>query len=84
MSKSVRIAELKTNLSAYVRRVKRGETVTVMDRDTPVAKLVPIDASSSPLRVRRARKAFSEARMPPPLKTRSDIVELLIEERGDR
>jgi len=84
MSKIVRIAELKANLRAYVRMAKGGETITVMDRDTPVAKLVPIDASSAPLQVRRARKAFGEARMPRPLKTRSDVVALLIEERGDR
>lgn len=84
MSRPVRIAELKANLSAYLRRVKRGETVTVMERDTPVAQLVPIEASHAPIRIRRARGHFGEVRLPPPLRTRSDIVTLLLEERGER
>jgi prevent-host-death family protein len=84
MSRSVRIAELKSHLSAYLRRVKRGETVTVMERDTPVAQLVPLQASRTSLHVRRARGKIGELRLPPPLRMRSDIVKLLLEERGER
>lgn len=84
MSRSVRIAELKSHLSAYLRRVKRGETVTVMERDTPVAQLVPLQASHPSLHVRRARGKIGELRLPPPLRMRSDIVKLLLEERGER
>jgi prevent-host-death family protein len=84
MGRSVRIAELKSRLSAYLRRVKRGETVTVMDRDTPVAQLVPLQASQNALHVRRARGKIGELRLPPPLRMRSDIVKLLLEERGER
>jgi prevent-host-death family protein len=40
--KEARIAELKNNLSRYVARVRAGETITVLDRDKPVARLVPI------------------------------------------
>ena len=40
--KQARIAELKNNLSRYVARVRAGETITVLDRNTPVARLVPI------------------------------------------
>ena len=36
------ISEVKNRLSAYLRRVKRGETVLIMDRKTPVAWLVPV------------------------------------------
>jgi antitoxin (DNA-binding transcriptional repressor) of toxin-antitoxin stability system len=32
---------LKNNLSRYVRAVRNGEEVVVLDRDTPVARLVP-------------------------------------------
>lgn len=35
------ISELKNGLSAYLRRVRSGETVLVLDRKTPVARLVP-------------------------------------------
>lgn len=39
----VRIAELKARLSAYLRRVRRGESLVVLDRETPIAMLQPID-----------------------------------------
>ena len=38
-----RISELKNGLSAYLRLVKSGESVLVLDRDTPIAKLVPVE-----------------------------------------
>jgi prevent-host-death family protein len=84
MSRSVRIADLKANLSAYLRRVKRGEVLTVMDRETPVAQLVPIELSRPPIRIRRGRATLRDLRLPPPLRTKSDIVTLLLEERGER
>jgi prevent-host-death family protein len=37
----VKIADLKNNLSRHLARVRRGGQITVMDRDTPVARLVP-------------------------------------------
>ena len=35
------IATLKNNLSRYLKSVQAGEEVVVMDRDTPVARIVP-------------------------------------------
>ena len=43
------ISEVKNSLSAYLRRVKRGETVLIMDRKIPVARLVPVAGSSDRL-----------------------------------
>ncbi len=42
------ISEVKNGLSAYLRRVKAGESVLVMERKTPVARIVPVghDAGS--------------------------------------
>ncbi|HXG68041.1 MAG TPA: type II toxin-antitoxin system prevent-host-death family antitoxin [Blastocatellia bacterium] len=39
---SVNIAELKNNLSRYLKAVRRGEEVLIKDRDTPIAKIVPL------------------------------------------
>jgi antitoxin (DNA-binding transcriptional repressor) of toxin-antitoxin stability system len=39
--KSVKIAELKNNLSRLLAYVRRGGTVRVFDRDKPVADLIP-------------------------------------------
>ena len=36
------ISEVKDGMSAYLRRVKRGESVLVMERRTPVARIVPL------------------------------------------
>ncbi len=36
------VSQLKNGLSSYLRRVKAGHTVLVMDRKTPVARIVPL------------------------------------------
>ena len=41
----VKIADLKNNLSRHLARVRRGGTLTVLDRDAPIARIVPIDRS---------------------------------------
>jgi|GEM_PF-626677 antitoxin (DNA-binding transcriptional repressor) of toxin-antitoxin stability system len=42
---NVKTAELKNNLSRYLRRVRAGKTLTVFDRDTAIAVLSPVPAS---------------------------------------
>lgn len=37
----VNIADLKNNLSRYLARVREGAELTVLDRDTPVARIIP-------------------------------------------
>jgi prevent-host-death family protein len=81
--KQVRIAELKSHLSEYLRAVRGGETIAVLDRETPVAHIVPV---KNPVAVRiRKPKPGSPAPgrvpMPRPLRTNIDIVDLLLEER---
>lgn len=39
MSKTVKIAELKNRLSYYLRRVQRGESILVCDRDRVIARI---------------------------------------------
>jgi prevent-host-death family protein len=39
--KAIHIADLKTNLSRYLRRVRRGERFVVLDRKEPVAEIIP-------------------------------------------
>jgi prevent-host-death family protein len=39
---SVQIADLKNNLSAYLRKVRTGEEVIICDRKSPIAKIVPL------------------------------------------
>src|SRR5688572_29245330 len=45
--KKARIAELKNNLSRYLEHVRGGETVLVLDRTTPIARIVPLHRESA-------------------------------------
>ena len=36
---------MKTHLSAYLRRVKAGETIVITERGTPIGRIVPANAS---------------------------------------
>jgi len=43
---SVQIADLKNNLSAYLRKVRTGEEVIICDRKSPIAKIVPLSTGN--------------------------------------
>lgn len=43
---AVSISELKANLSRYLREVRRGSEIQVLDRGVPVARLVPLASVS--------------------------------------
>lgn len=48
MSEEIGVAELRRNLSVYLRRIAAGERFVVTDRNRPVAELGPVlDASSA-------------------------------------
>jgi prevent-host-death family protein len=43
--RTAKISELKARLSAHIEYVKRGEEVLILDRNKPVARLVPAQAA---------------------------------------
>jgi prevent-host-death family protein len=80
--KKVGIADLKSRLSEYLRAVRRGETIAVLDRQTPIAQIVPV--RQMPLDLREpapGTPAPNKIPLPKPLKLTIDIVQLLLEER---
>jgi prevent-host-death family protein len=79
--KTVKVAQLKARLSAYLRAARRGHPVTVCDRDTPVARLVPYLADGEPLAVRQPIGALHEVALPPPIGRRVDSLAALLEDR---
>jgi len=79
----VGIADLKAHLSHHLRRVRGGRTLTVLDRETPVARIVPVDAEA-PLEVRRATRKASGLRLPPPCPTPTDSLSVLLRDRAPR
>jgi prevent-host-death family protein len=82
MSK-VGIADLKANLRHHLRKVRKGRTITILDRDTPVARIVPYDAQT-PLEIRRAVRKPSELRLPPPPSGPTDSLLALLQDRASR
>jgi prevent-host-death family protein len=82
--RTVRIAELKAHLSEHLRSVRQGRSLTVLDRDTPIARLVPYSPAAEMLTIRRPSPrspSLHSVPLPPPLPTRIDVVALLLEER---
>jgi prevent-host-death family protein len=51
--RTAKISELKAKLSAHIEFVKNGEEVLILDRNTPVARLVPAGLSDYDERTRR-------------------------------
>jgi antitoxin (DNA-binding transcriptional repressor) of toxin-antitoxin stability system len=81
--RQVRIAELKSHFSEYLRAFRAGETVSVLDRVTPVAEIVPIGEKPA-LRIRKPAPGappLNRVPLPGRLSLDTDIVELLLEER---
>jgi prevent-host-death family protein len=81
--KQVRIAELKARLSEYLRAVRRGESIAVMDRDTPIAEIIPVRAPVA-LHIRKPASGApppNRVALPKAAKLEVDVVRLLLEER---
>jgi prevent-host-death family protein len=91
--KNARISELRDKLSEYLARVRKGETVIVYDRDTPIARIEPIAPSSKDIPgwvleayrrgIATPPRVRDGARLPDPVKPRKPVglLEALLEER---
>ncbi len=84
MKRKVGIAELKAHLSEYLRIVRRGGSVVVLDRETPIARIVPMEADVPRLEARPPLEPgppFAGLDLPPVRDLGVDVVEILREER---
>lgn len=95
--RTVNIGELKNQLSAYLQYVRRGEEIVIRDRDKPVARILPFDATTSLAEEDKQLVASGAMRLP---ETRLDwdaffstpkgnvarkaAVQTAVESRGDR
>jgi prevent-host-death family protein len=81
----VKIADLKARLSRHLRAVRRGGSITVLDRETPIARIVPMDTEVSGVVIHMPKEAkgrLDSVPLPPrPAGLKSDVVALLLEER---
>jgi antitoxin (DNA-binding transcriptional repressor) of toxin-antitoxin stability system len=88
------ISQIKDRLSAYLRKVRAGQTILILDRDRPVARLegvggdAPADDRLARLEqaglLRRSTQRLSVERLrAPALRTESSLLQALLEERRD-
>lgn len=80
--KGIGIAELKARLSEHLRAVRRGRTLTILDRNTPVARIVPV--AEGPLEVRKATRRPQDLSLPSPAAKRTNSLAALLEDRARR
>lgn len=83
MSRKVRIGELKTHLSEHLRYVRRGGTIIVLDREEAIARIDAHRTTAERLVISppSGKIPLGQIRLPRPLKGRTDIVALLLEDR---
>jgi antitoxin (DNA-binding transcriptional repressor) of toxin-antitoxin stability system len=88
------ISQLKNHLSAYLKKVRAGRTVLIVDRDEPVARLERIEAGGSTddrigslekagLLRRAGRKLDLEALRAEAPRARKSVLGALLEERRE-
>jgi antitoxin (DNA-binding transcriptional repressor) of toxin-antitoxin stability system len=96
--KEAKISQVKNQLSRYLALVRKGEIVRILDRDVPVAQIVPIDrpagsAAGPEILADLERKGLirrGTGRIPRTLLTRSPpgrpagVLAALLEERRER
>ena len=94
--KRVSVTVLKNKLSYYLRQVKKGESIEILERSVPIARLEAIgrkqssagglleqlvrDGLVTPAKEQRVTEVLKK----PPLASKLDPVKVLVEERGDR
>jgi prevent-host-death family protein len=84
--KRVGIAELKSHLSEHLRSAEAGETIEIMDRARPIAKVVPIDSDAEVPELIPASRPFVSVRRVrlAPAKLVVSSLEALRHDRGSR
>jgi prevent-host-death family protein len=81
----LRVAEFKAHLSAYLKTVREGGTLTIYDRDTPVARVVPVEQQPGPLPARRPTGVLADLALPrAPVAPGFSSLDVLTELRQDR
>ena len=94
--RTVRIGELRNHLSRYLRVVRGGARLVVMDRDTPIAELGPLTATWKAAvdqredLIRRGglvpapRASLTLEELGPPVRCRGDVLAALQADRDAR
>jgi prevent-host-death family protein len=83
--KKVGIADLKAHLSGHLRTVKKGETLVVVERGTPVARIVPASDLRGGVVIRPPTRDLPSVKQMlkrlPPIALPVDSLAILLEDR---
>jgi prevent-host-death family protein len=95
--KTANVGTLRNNLSKYLDLVRKGETIEILDRKTPIARLTPIAPSMKPGKdgispwmrqlAKEGKVRLGTGKLPPdffdtiPGNKNARVVEALLEER---
>ncbi|MDO8493898.1 MAG: type II toxin-antitoxin system prevent-host-death family antitoxin [Deltaproteobacteria bacterium] len=83
---SVKIANLKANLSSYLREVQKGSQIIVTDRETPIARVVPYHSTKEKLHILKAASSprkLKKLKIPSSAKATDSLRALLKDRRDD-
>jgi prevent-host-death family protein len=78
---SIQMADFKAHLSRYIREVRQGHSLTLLDRQTPVALVVPYSEKPGKLPVRPAVRKPADVSFPAPASKHIYVVRYAAEER---
>jgi antitoxin (DNA-binding transcriptional repressor) of toxin-antitoxin stability system len=96
MTKDISVQEMQEHFADHIEEVRRGVTLRLVDRGSFVAEISPTESAPATFRedatsesaddlvFRPAIRSMRDIVLPPPLKTKRDILEYLEEERSDR
>lgn len=89
MTKEITVADLREHLDERLEEVRNGTTLRVVTDDQAVVEIRQPNTTwdwieVNGLRVRPAKGHMRDVKLPPPLEPEIDIVQYLLEERGDR
>ena len=82
--KAYNISELKAHISEAIRYVRKGNNVQILDRSTPVAKLIPFPENEDDLKIRHPLQKSQVGSLYTDIKIKEDIQKILQEDRNRR
>lgn len=82
--KSVSVAELKSKLSQYLAAVRSGKEIVVTSHRHSIARIVPMEATVSDLKIIPARKPVSSLKQIKGVKLEVDLMADLLADRRRR
>ena len=82
LMKTSNISYFKAHLSQELRAVRNGERIIILDRDIPVAEILPYDINRKKIKIQSPAKKLQYSE--PSFKTDKDPLVYLLEDRAGR